>query len=44
MADVTAQMDLETSWPVEAQYLMGQGIGYVRRFCTAGRRVLGPRR
>src|SRR6266436_8026511 len=27
--NVTAQMDLETSWPVEAQYLMGQGIGYV---------------
>ena len=27
--NVTGQMDLETSWPVEAQYLMGQGIGYV---------------
>jgi hypothetical protein len=27
--NVTGQMDLETAWPVEAQYLMRQGIGYV---------------
>src|SRR5213595_3545014 len=27
--NVTGQMDLETSWPVEGQYLVGQGIGYV---------------
>lgn len=27
--NVTGQMDLETSWPVEAQYLMRHGIGYV---------------
>jgi hypothetical protein len=27
--NVTAQSDLETAWPVEGQYLMRQGIGYV---------------
>lgn len=27
--NVTGQMDLETAWPVEAQYLMRHGIGYV---------------
>jgi hypothetical protein len=27
--NVTAQSDLETAWPVEAQYLMRHGIGYV---------------
>src|SRR5947209_5054007 len=27
--NVTGQMDLETSWPVEARYLMRHGIGYV---------------
>src|SRR4051812_2272008 len=27
--NVTGQSDLETSWPVEAQYLMRHGIGYV---------------
>src|SRR5436853_2774089 len=27
--NVTGQMDLETSWPVEAQYLMRQGVGFV---------------
>lgn len=27
--NVTGQMDLETSWPVEAQWLMRHGIGYV---------------
>ena len=27
--NVTSQLDLETAWPVEAQYLMRNGIGYV---------------
>jgi hypothetical protein len=27
--NVTAQADLETAWPVEAQYLMRHGIGYI---------------
>jgi hypothetical protein len=27
--NVTGQMDLETAWPVEAQWLMRHGIGYV---------------
>ena len=27
--NVTGQQDLETAWPVEAQYLMRHGIGYV---------------
>src|SRR4051794_19758751 len=27
--NVTGQSDLETAWPVEAQYLMRHGIGYV---------------
>jgi hypothetical protein len=27
--NVTAQSDFETAWPVEAQYLMRHGIGYV---------------
>jgi hypothetical protein len=27
--NVTGQMDLETAWPVEGQYLMRHGIGYV---------------
>jgi len=27
--NVTGQSDLETAWPVEAQYLMKHGIGYV---------------
>jgi hypothetical protein len=27
--NVTAQSDLETAWPTEAQYLMRHGIGYV---------------
>ena len=27
--NVTAQSDFETAWPVEAQYLMRHGIGYI---------------
>jgi Alpha/beta hydrolase domain len=27
--NVTGQLDLETAWPVEAQYLMRHGIGYI---------------
>ncbi len=27
--NVTGQSDLETAWPVEAQYLMKRGIGYI---------------